>query len=120
MTGQADAAAHDPGSAPVACALSSPDLAAQAARWQRLAERAMTGRHDTDDGVRICFRPGPGVEEELHALVAAESECCAWASWTVQARPGELVLAVASAGEGITALHGMVTGLPGFPAAPGR
>jgi hypothetical protein len=120
MTRQANAAEDGPGAAPVACTLSPADLAAQAARWQRLASQAMTGRRDTADGVRLSFRPGPGVEDELRALVALEARCCAWATWTVQKPPGELVLAVASVGQGIAALHGMFTGLPGSPAALGR
>lgn len=120
MIGQANSPGDGPGAAPVACALGAADMSAQAARWQRLAGRAMTGRHDTADGIRISFRPGPGVEEELSALVAVEARCCAWATWTVGLAPGELVLAVASAGAGIAALHKMFTALPGLPRDPGR
>jgi hypothetical protein len=87
------------------------DLAAQARRWVRLAARAMTGRAETAHGIRLAFRPEPGAEAELRALAAVESECCPWASWTVETSAGHLVLDVRSAGDGIDALHGMLTGL---------
>jgi hypothetical protein len=97
--------------APVACALTQEGLAAQAGRWERLAARAMTGREQTADGIRIGFRPEPGAEDELRALVAVETECCPWAAWTVQTGPRHIVLDVRSSAEGIAALHGMFTGL---------
>jgi hypothetical protein len=98
---------EDGGTAPVACSLSSADLAAQAGRWQRLTATAMTGRAETVHGLRIFFRPEPGVEEELRGLVAVENECCSWAGWTVEAGERQIVLDVASAGDGVAALHGM-------------
>jgi hypothetical protein len=101
---------------PVACALTSADLAAQTGRWQQLAARAMTGRADTSYGLRMCLRPAPGVEEELRTLVAVENECCPWADWTVRASAGQLLLDVRSAGAGIATLHTMFTSLR--PAQP--
>jgi hypothetical protein len=96
---------------PVACVLTRADLAAQGARWQRLAARAMTGRAETADGLRLCFRREPGAEDELRSLVAVEARCCPWASWTVPTAAGLLVLDVRSTGEGVAALHRMFTGL---------
>ncbi|MFL5910712.1 MAG: hypothetical protein ACJ768_09130 [Gaiellaceae bacterium] len=92
---------------PVACTLTSADLATQQDRWHSLAGRAILERLDTADGVRISFRPDAGVHEELHALAAIENDCCAWASWTVEKRDGAIVLEVRSTGEGIPTLHGM-------------
>ena len=91
----------------IACTLSSAGLAAQAGRWERLIARALTGRTETADGLRMSFRPGSGVEEELRRLVAVEAECCSWASWAVETDAGATVLDVRSAGPGIAALHGM-------------
>ena len=67
---------------PIACTLTPAGLAARGDRWHRLIARAMTERAETSDGLRICFRPEG--EEELRALVAAETECCPWATWTVE------------------------------------
>jgi hypothetical protein len=94
---------------PVACTLTASGLADQARRWEQLIARAMTGHAETEDGVRLSFRPGPGTEDELRALVAVETECCTWATWTVR-RDGEaVVLDVRSAAEGVAALHHMFT-----------
>jgi hypothetical protein len=103
---------------PVACSLSPAGLAAQAGRWERLGARAMAARTETPQGLRIEFRPEPGAEEELRALAAVEAECCPWAAWAVQTSAGRLVLDVRSAGEGIAALHGMLTGLRSAPQVP--
>lgn len=92
---------------PVACTLTSAGLAAQAERWRELMSRAMTGRTQTADGLRVFFRLEAA--EELRALVAVETECCQWATWTVETSAGQAVLDVRSAAEGIAVLHGMFT-----------
>ena len=96
---------------PVACGLTREGLAAQAGRWERLAARAMTDRTQTEHGLRIRFRPEPGAEEELRALVAVENECCSWATWTVGAGPAHIVLDVRAAGVGVTVLRSMFASL---------
>jgi hypothetical protein len=96
---------------PVACALTTADLAAQSGRWARLAARSMAERAETADGLRLCFRPEPGAEDELRGLAAVENRCCPWADWIVEATAGRLVLDVRSTGEGIAVLHRMFTGL---------
>ena len=90
---------------PVACTLGTADLAAQGRSWERLMARALTGRAETADGLRLTFRPE--AEAELRALVAVEAGCCAWAAWTVEPTAGAVVLDVRSAGEGVATLHSM-------------
>jgi hypothetical protein len=90
---------------PVACTLGAADLAAQGRHWQRLMARALTGRAETADGLRLTFRPE--AEDELRALVAVETGCCAWAAWTVEPTAGAVVLDVRSADEGVATLHTM-------------
>ena len=92
-------------SIPVACTLGVADLAAQTRRWQRLMARALTGRAETVDGLRLTFRPE--AQDELRALVAVETGCCAWAAWTVEPTAGAVVLDVRSADEGDATLHSM-------------
>ena len=89
----------------IACTLGVADLAAQGRRWQRLMARALTGRDETPEGLRLSFRPE--AEDELRALVAVETGCCAWATWTVEPTDGAVVLDVRSADEGIATLHTM-------------
>jgi hypothetical protein len=62
----------------------------------------------------MFFRPEPGAEEELRALVAVENECCRWADWAVEeADDGQIVLAVRASGDGVGALHAMFSGSAG-------
>jgi hypothetical protein len=91
--------------APVACTLTPADLAAQGERWRRLMAWAVTERAETADGLRVRFRPG--AEEELRALVAVETRCCPWASWTVELDAGTIVLDVRSTAGGVATLRGM-------------
>jgi len=92
-------------SIPVACTLTRGDLAAQQRRWEQLMARTLTGRAETADGLRLSFRPE--AEDELRALVAVETRCCAWAAWTVEPTAGAVVLDVRSAAEGIATVHAM-------------
>ena len=90
---------------PVACTLTPVGLAAQGERWHRLMAWAMTERVETADGLRIRFRLE--AEEELRALVAVETECCSWATWTVERNAGTIVLHVRSTAVGVATLAGM-------------
>jgi hypothetical protein len=107
MTTPQNTSGHTGDTGPVACTLTSADLTAQVGRWTQLIARAMTGRAETPDGVRVSFRSEAGAEEELRALVAAENECCSWAAWTVDTSTGTTVLEVRSAGDGVATLRSM-------------
>jgi hypothetical protein len=96
---------------PVACTLTSQDLATQRERWLRLGSAALVERVETEDGLRLSFRADPGVEPELASLLAVERECCAWADWLLEQDAETLTVAVRSTGDGISALHGMFTAL---------
>src|SRR6478736_3987676 len=93
----------------IACTLGANNLAALGERWRAARREAGLGRQTTPRGLRLEFRADSGVEDELRALVAVESECCAWATWTVERHRETLSVAVISSGEGIVALHGMFT-----------
>ena len=92
---------------PIACTLTSVDLAAQARRWKRLIAGALTGRAEVADGLRLTFRAEAA--DELRALVAVEAECCPWAAWRIERAAGSAVLDVRSPGEGAAVLHAMFT-----------
>jgi hypothetical protein len=96
----------------IVCTLGTTDLAAQAERWRRLIARAGTGREERPSGVRLRFRAGAGVAEELEALAATERGCCAWATWTVTSDGDGVLLDIASSGDGVAALRSMFTSIP--------
>src|SRR6202012_6020262 len=91
----------------IACTLGVADRAGQHRRWEHLIAQALTERSETADGLRLTFRPE--AEDELRALVAVETGCCAWATWTVEPADGAVVLGFRSADAGIATLHGMFT-----------
>jgi hypothetical protein len=92
----------------IACTLSSSGLAAQARHWEQLIAQSMTEYAETADGLRLSFRPEPGVAEELRRLVAVENECCSWAEWTVETNAEATVLDIhSSARGGLAALRAM-------------
>ncbi len=76
-------------------------------RWLRLLTASGLARHEIADGLRLRFRADSGVAAELHELVAAERECCAWADWSIDPGAGEVALVIRSTGAGVTALHAM-------------
>lgn len=91
----------------VACTLSDTDLKTQRERWINLGTNFGIRRETTNTGLSLTFEDHPAVEQELRALVAVESDCCSWASWSAERNAGVLVMAAQSRGEGIAALHGM-------------
>jgi len=96
---------------PVACTLSAGGQADQHERWQRLMTRALTGRTDTPDGLRLFFRAE--AEDEVRALAAVEAQCCAWAAWSVEPTAGAVMLDVRSVvvqAGGATAVRAMFGG----------
>jgi hypothetical protein len=111
MTGQQITGGGETGPPPVACTLTQGGQAARAGQWQALIDRALAGRAELSDGVRLTFRAGPGTEAELRGLAAAEAECCTWASWTVRPAGGQVVLTVnAATADGAATLHAMFAG----------
>jgi hypothetical protein len=92
---------------PIACTLGVDELTTLGDRWRAVRKRAELRRHETDDGLRLDFRVAAGIEDELRALVAVESECCAWADWSVELAGDEVRVSLASSGDGVEAAHGM-------------
>ena|SRR5438128_2187375 len=95
---------------PVACTLDSAGFARQSERWALVRARAELERIETPDGLQLHFRAEPGVEQELHELVAVENECCSWAAWSVEAEGNQAVLRITSTGDGVAVLHSMFGG----------
>jgi hypothetical protein len=103
---------NDQESRPVACSLEHADQARRAQRWDDLAARALSRSSRTPHGLRLVFGAGPGVADELQALVALERECCGFATWSVRAGGGQLALEVSGDSEAaITAVQALFTSL---------
>ena len=99
-------------SLPVACSLGQADLAGRADRWRALAGHALSRVSATPRGLLLVFGAGPGVAAELEALAALERDCCAFATWSVRADDGEILLEVSGDGESaVTAIQSMFAAL---------
>src|SRR5262245_53083311 len=94
----------------IACTLGSNELRTQAERWKRLI--AGSGRRHvvTDTGLRLHFRRDPAIDGELQELVAVEAVCCAWATWTIEAEPDELIIEIGSTGHGVSVVQSLFPG----------
>jgi hypothetical protein len=81
---------------PIACSLKATELP------ERLAEMAALGRAalvDSRTGLtraELRFAAGAGVCERVEAIVAAESQCCAFLKMAVTQEPGTVVLTIDS------------------------
>ncbi|MDQ6616011.1 MAG: hypothetical protein M3083_15050 [Actinomycetota bacterium] len=62
------------------CLLPARELADRARTWRGLAPLVL-GRERVNGGFRIHFEPL--ALPHLESLVAAERDCCGWATWTV-------------------------------------
>jgi hypothetical protein len=89
----------------IACSLSANELPDRRRRWLALSDRALAARAPIEGGLRLTFRPAPGVEEELRALAEAERDCCAFAAFEVDVGRERVTLDITSSGEGVAAVR---------------
>src|SRR5437588_7493903 len=69
------------GDNPIACSLSTGDLAKRQAAWRTLLDRSMLARERVPGGLRLTVRPDAG--PHLDALVEEERICCPWITFVV-------------------------------------
>jgi hypothetical protein len=80
---------------PIACTLTPDGMTARLALIEALAADGLLLRTPTDTGLRLRLRDTPEIEQRTRALVAAESECCAFLDFELRREDGELVLDIA-------------------------
>jgi len=69
------------GDNPIACALSTGDLAKREEAWRRLLATSVLAQERVPGGLRLIV--GAGAGEELNALIDAERICCSWITFAV-------------------------------------
>ena len=79
---------------PIACTLSSRQYTHRIAELTSLAARALHSREQTEAGERLVFTDTPEIEQQLHAVIAAESSCCAFLTMKLERSGDGLVLDV--------------------------
>ena len=88
---------------PVACSLTSAQLADRAAAWRHVIEGWGVQRRRLPGAVEIRFRADPGVAETVGELAALERECCPWFESTVSVEE-TVVLEMRSSDDGVAVL----------------
>jgi hypothetical protein len=79
---------------PIACTLGPDDGAARMQRWKAVSTKARVSARRSGHLLEVRYQPAPGIREELHALVAAERNCCSFAQWQVSDNEDAVVLRV--------------------------
>jgi DNA-binding transcriptional MerR regulator len=91
-----------PGDPPILCTLTPDAVGDRVADWRAMLGGAL-GREETAGGVRVRFDRATDVAR-LAALVAAETECCGWATFAITIGPDEVVLEVSGPAGGRDAI----------------
>jgi hypothetical protein len=90
----------------VACTLGPAALRDRRGAWGEVLSAGHARVEAAPAGVRISFETTQ-VAGRVRELAALESECCAFARWTVDETDRHVVLDVASTGEGVAAVREM-------------
>jgi hypothetical protein len=79
---------------PIACTLAPGAMTDRLAFIETLSTDALIAREATSTGLRVRLRDAAGVERRTRELIAAESSCCAFLSFSLDRVDGELVLEI--------------------------
>jgi hypothetical protein len=79
---------------PIACSLSATELPKRLAEMHDVGRRALLDVRTTGTHARLSFAPGAGVRDRVEAIVAAESQCCAFLDMTVGDRADTVLLTI--------------------------
>jgi|Tabmets5t2r1_1033131.scaffolds.fasta_scaffold09430_4 hypothetical protein len=93
---------------PIACTLDRAQLRRRGEDIRALGRAALTAVERSERQAVLRFRPDPEIHEQVKAIAAAESECCAFLDFTVAQEPGATVVTIASPPDGAPILHELV------------
>jgi hypothetical protein len=79
---------------PIACTLTSDAMTDRLALIEKLAVDGLIARESTDAGLRVRLRDTEDVERRARELIAAESSCCSFLTFSLERVDGELVLEI--------------------------
>jgi len=79
---------------PIACSLSATELPKRLAAMADLGRAALTDVHFEGRRAQLRFAAGAGVRDRVRAIVAVESECCAFLAMRVSDEADAVVLTI--------------------------
>lgn len=68
----------------LACLLGGQGMTTRLDEWRDLLTSKLLEKTATSGGVSLSMRGGPTLESEFQRLIARETGCCAWITWTVR------------------------------------
>ena len=95
-------------SPPIACTLSSSDLASRMGELRALGGDGFLSVTEGPGRAEVRFRPDPGIRRRVEAAAAAEAECCAFLDFRVESRAGATVLTITAPDGGAEAIPQLV------------
>jgi hypothetical protein len=81
---------------PPTCSLQGRELQERLDEIAALGATSLLGQEVDGDRQILRFRPDPETRRQLEALVAAESECCAFLELSLEASDTEIILTVSA------------------------
>lgn len=79
---------------PIVCSLNATDLSARVAQVAELGREALLGSCITATHAELRFAAGEGVRARVDAIVAAESQCCAFLTMRVADDADDVMLTI--------------------------
>jgi hypothetical protein len=98
---------------PIACTLSATDLRARGAELRALGGDGLIGLSEQDGRAVLRFRPDPGIRSRVEAVVAAESECCAFLDFRLDHHADASVLTISAPNGGAEVVHELASAFAG-------
>jgi hypothetical protein len=85
-----------PADPPVACSLTAAEMPKRLAEMASIGDSSLITARRADALAVLRFRAAADTRERLEAVVAAESECCAFLSMELREEPNALELRIAA------------------------
>ena len=92
---------------PIACSLGATDLAARGAELRALGGDGLVSVSEAPGRAVLTFRPDAEIRERVDAIVAAESECCAFLDFRVEHGTEATVLTISAPNGGAEVVNGL-------------
>jgi hypothetical protein len=98
---------------PIACTLSSAQLPRRQAEIRALGRDGLVAVAEEPQRAVLRFRPDPAIRARVEAIVAAESECCAFLDFMLEHDVDATVLTISAPNGGAEMVHELVVALAG-------
>jgi hypothetical protein len=98
---------------PIACTLTATDLRARGEELRALGGDGLLDASEDDGRAVLRFRPDPSLRERVDAVVAAESECCAFLTFEVAHGEDATVLTISAPNGGAEIVHELAAAFAG-------